>query len=180
MPCLIAGPLGRSDARAFLLLRWAVPSLSGETLRHAITILSHLTAHPDIFWHAGNWVSPEVERQVRPAFRWSAQELCDLVCAVDHLDEGAGWQRGSLGQCLWSLLVVDPTLLMSVPTAIGLALAREELDAAFRLLIIYQYLADDSLAAIEDALTEYPKLRTHEFANDLLQQIADSGRMDVY
>jgi hypothetical protein len=69
---------------------------------------------------------------------------------------------------------------MSVPAAIGLALAQEELDAAFRLLTIYQYLADDSLTAIEDALTQYPKLRTHPFANDLVQQIADAGRMDVY
>ena len=172
--------LGRSDARAFILLRWALPSLSGQTLRYAVTILSHLTPHPDIFWHAGNWVPPEIERQVRPAFRWSAPEVCDLVCAVDQLDEGAGWQRGSLGQCLWSLLVVDPTLFMSVHAAIGLALAREELDAAFRLLIIYQYLADDSLTAVKDALIQYPQLRSHEFTNDLVQQIANSGRMDVY
>lgn len=48
--------LGRSDARAFLLLRRSLPSLNGESLRQAIATLCRLTPHPDIFWHDGNWV----------------------------------------------------------------------------------------------------------------------------
>lgn len=48
--------LGRTDARAFLLLRRALPALQGQSLRSGIITLSHLTPHPDIFWHAGNWV----------------------------------------------------------------------------------------------------------------------------
>jgi len=71
--------LGRSDARAFLLLRWALPSLSGDPLRDAIRTLSYLTPHPDVFWDASNWIPPEIKRQVQTAFRWSAQEICDLV-----------------------------------------------------------------------------------------------------
>lgn len=172
--------LGRSDARAFLLLRWALPSLSGEPLRDSIKILSHLTPHPDIFWHSGNWVPPEIERQVQPAFRWSAQEVCDLVCAVEHLEEAGGWERGGIGQCLWSLLIEDTNLLASASVAIGFALARGDSDAAFRLLIIYQYLADDPLAAAEDALGRYPELRAHPYANELVRDITEFGRIDVY
>src|SRR5947199_384619 len=81
---------------------------------------------------------------------------CDLVCAIESLDEpGSGWERGGLGQCLWSLLAEDPNLLRSVPMAIDLALTREELDAAFRLLIIYQYLAEDPLVVVKDALDRH-------------------------
>jgi hypothetical protein len=173
--------LGRSDARAFLLLRRMLPALEGESLRHAIEVLSHLTPHPDIFWHHGNWIPPEIERQVQPTFRWSSQEVCDLVRAVEHMDEeGSGWERGGLGQCLWCLLIEDPDLRSSVLPAIGLALTSDDLDAAFRLLIIHQYLADDPLAAAREAIAMHPGVGAHLYTGELLRLIAEFGSVDVY
>lgn len=173
--------LGRSDARAFLLLRRTLPALEGLSLRHAIEVLSHLTPHPDIFWHNGNWIPPEIERQVLPTFRWSAQEVSHLVRAVEHMDdEGAGWERGGLGQSLWCLLIEDPDLGSSVLPAIGLALKSDDLDAAFRLLIIHQYLADDSLAAAREAIATHPGLEAHVDIGELLRLIAEFGFFDVY
>jgi hypothetical protein len=166
----------RSDARAFHLLRRALPSLRGKGLLNAIVILSHLTPHPDILWHANNWVPPEIEEEVQPTFRWSHEEVCDLVCAV----EDCGWERGSIGQCLWMLLIQDPDLKRSTLPAIGLAVARDELEAAFRLLLVHQYLAKDALAATRKALVQHPALATHELANELLVQIAESGRVSLW
>jgi hypothetical protein len=174
--------LGRSDARAFHLLRRALPSLAGESLRQAIGTLSHLTPHPDIFWHEGNWVPPEIERQVLPTFRWSAQEVCDLVRAVEYLtkDGDAGWERGGLGQCLWCLLIEDPDLRSTILPAIGLALNVEDLEAAFRLLVIHQYLADDPLVAAREAIALHPGVGEHAYTHELLQQIAEFGFINVY
>jgi hypothetical protein len=173
--------LGRTDARAFLLLRHALPSLAGESLRQAIATLSRLTPHPDIFWHDGNWVPPEVERQVRQAFRWSTQEVYELVGAVEHLDdEGAGWERGGLGQCLWMLLAEDPTLPTTVETAMGLAARAEDADTTFRLLVIHQFLAEDPLDAAHTALEQFPLLRGHAYSGELIGLIAEFGRLNVY
>jgi hypothetical protein len=173
--------LGRTDARAFLLLRRALLGLKGESLGRAIFFLSHLTPHPDILWRAENWVPPEIERQVRPAFRWSAQEICDLVCAVEHFyEDGADWQRGGLGQCLWMLLASDPDLPSSVPAAMALAAEKNDVDAAFRLLVIHQYLADDPLSAAKAALERYPILHSHFYGDELIQMITDFGRIDLY
>lgn len=173
--------LGRTDVRAFLLLRRALPALEGESLRQAIVTLSHLTPHPDIFWHQGNWVPPEIEKLVQPTFRWSAQEVCDLVHAVEQLTvDGGGWERGGLGQCLWSLLIEDPDLRSSVLPALGLALEAGDVEAAFRLLIIHQSLAKDPLGAMHEALALHPGVAEHFYTNELLRQIEDFGFFNVY
>lgn len=170
--------LGRTDARALLMLRRALPSLEGNSLHDAITVLSHLTPHPDIFWHAGNWVPPEIERQVQPAFTWSAREVCDLVCAVEHLDEGDNsWERGGLGQSLWMLFTQDRQLRTVLPSALRLAVDLGDGDAALRLLVIHQYLADDPLSAARSALDRYPILRSHDLSDELVRQIEEFGRL---
>jgi hypothetical protein len=115
-------------------------------------------------------------------FRWSAQEVCDLVRAVEHLtkDGDAGWERGGLGQCLWSLLIEDPDLRSAVLPAIGLALNVEDLEAAFQLLVIHQYLAEDPLVAARESIALHPGVREHVYTRELLQQIAEFGFVDVY
>lgn len=175
--------LGRSDARAFLLLRHALSSLHANSLQDAIVILSHLTPHPDIYLHEGNWVPTEIENQVRPSFRWSARQVADLVCFVEHWgDEGGypAWERGGLGQCLYHLLVEDPSLATTLPDAISLALAYDDLDGAFRLLVLHQYLADDSYAAAAETLAKNPALQTHPYAHEFMDQIREFGFVSVY
>lgn len=171
--------LGRTDARAFMLLRWALPSLSSEVLLGAIIMLSHLTPQPDIFWHAGNWIPPEIEERVQLTFRWSAQEIYHMVSVVESLDE-PGWERGGFGQSLWSLLIEDSSLKASIPAAIELAVGEAGIDVAFRLLVIHQYLADDSLTAAEEILVKYPTLGDHHLIGELMDLIAEFGRIDVY
>lgn len=171
--------VGRRDARAFILLRRALPGLKEVSLRNAIVRLSHLTPHPDIFWHQGNWIPPEIERQVEPTFQWSPQEVHHLVQAVEGL--GGVWERGGLGQCVWSLLIMDRDLRSNVLPAVGMALAAGHLDAAFRLLIIQQYLArEDPATAVRQVLATHPQLKDHHLTEELLLLIAEFGRLDVY
>lgn len=59
---------------------------------------------------------------VQASFRWSPDELAELVHAVETFDdEGSDWQRGGIGQSLWSIMVVDPELLAKLPSAIRTA-----------------------------------------------------------
>jgi hypothetical protein len=79
-------------------------------------VLAHATSHPDIFWTKQNWISPLVEEDIQASFRWFPDELAELVNAVETMDGGgADWQRGGVGQSLWSIMVVDPELCSKAP-----------------------------------------------------------------
>ncbi len=105
-----------------------------------------------------------------------------MVRAVEQLDEegGGGWQRGGLGQCLWAILIEDPDLRTVVPAAMKLAVEMDDVDAAFRLLVIHQYLAENPLEAAQAALDQHPSLRSHCYSGELIDQIAEFGHVDVY
>jgi hypothetical protein len=67
--------------------------------------------------------------------------LAELVNAVETMDDGgADWQRGGIGQSLWSIMVVDPELCSKLPAAIRTCVEAGRIQAAVRLLICYRYL----------------------------------------
>jgi len=90
------------------------------------------------------------------------------------------WERGGLGQCLYHLLVEDPSLRATLPHSLPIALSAGHLDAAFRLLILIQYLVNDAYAAADEALTQNPALQAHWFTAEFMEQIAEFGFVDVY
>ncbi|WP_104044325.1 DUF4365 domain-containing protein [Arthrobacter sp. ZGTC412] len=173
--------LGRRDPRPLILLRRLLPSMSGESLLVGITVLAHVTHHPDIFWSERNWITPLIKNEVRATLQWSAGELATLVNAVETMDDGGSeWRRGGVGQSLWSIMVVDPDLCQKLPGAIGICVAAGQLQAALRLVICYQYLADDSVAVVDAMMEEHPRLAEEEMAGYLVEQVHEWGRLDVY
>jgi hypothetical protein len=81
------------------------------------------------------------------------------------------------------LLSRDPKLKVTAPKAIPVALSRGDLMGAFRLLLIHQYLADDSQTAVNDALEENPglwALDTYEYIEALQEEIAESGHLNLF
>lgn len=173
--------LGRHDPRPLILLRRMLPTLDGRSLVDAIQVLAHATPHPDIFWTKQNWISPVVKKDVARSFRWSPDELVKLVHAVEMMDDGGvDWERGGLGQSMWSKMVSDPDLCGKLPAAIRTCVESNRLRAAVRLLICYQYLVDDPLTMVETLLQSYPMLAQDEMAQIVLQEMRDFGRLSVY
>jgi hypothetical protein len=118
---------------------------------------------------------------VRATLQWSAGELATLVNAVETMDDGGSeWRRGGGGQSLWSIMVVDPDLCQKLPGAIGICVAAGKLQAALRLVICYQYLADDSVAVVDAMMEEHPRLAEEEMAGYLVEHVHEWGRLDVY
>lgn len=173
--------LGRRDPRPLILLRRMLPGMEGRSLLDGINVLAHATPHPDIFWTKNNWISPAVEDEVRTALRWSVDELASLVHALETMDEGGvDWQRGGTGQSLWSIMVVDPDLCEKLPMAVRTCVEADQLQAALRLLICWQYLAEDPVTVVEAAMKEHPALAEEEMAGYLVEQVREWGRLDVY
>lgn len=173
--------LGRRDPRPLILLRRLLPSMEGRSLCDGIVVLAHATPHPDIFWTKNNWIPPVVEQEVQAVLRWSADELATLVHAIEMLDdENMKWERGGLGQSLWSIMVVDPNLCEKLPDAIRICVHSGHLQAAIRLLVCHQYLADDPLCVVEEAMRQYPTLAAEDMTRMLEDWIHKWGRLDVY
>ena len=157
--------LGRRGPRPLIILRRLLPWMRGRSLLDGITVLTHVTPHPDIFWSERNWISPLIKNEVIATLRWSADELAMLVNAVETMDDsGSDWQLGGVGQSLWSIMVVYPNLCRKLPSAIGICVEAGQLQAALRLVICYQYLADDPVAIVDAMMEEHPRLAEDEMA----------------
>lgn len=173
--------LGRRDPKSLVLLRRLLPGLDGRSLVDGIHVLAHATAHPDIYWTARNWIPPLVEAEVQQSFRWTPDEMVALVHKIETIDEvGADWQRGGVGQSLWSIMVADPKLCAKLPRAIHSAAEDGRVQTAVRLLVCFQYLTPEPVTDVDALLDQNPALRDDEMAAWIVEELRTRGRFPVY
>ncbi len=172
--------LGRGDARALLLLRHVLPALRGDSQVAAIHLLALVGANPDIFYSERNWIHDHIKQDVRRSFRWSPREVVDLTQAVEEADEDSAWQRGGLGSNLYTLLAEDPDLEAKCKQAIAMAVDENQLNAAFRLVLIGQYVGASPYRFVERVLAERPPLRAHPLVPELLRLLDEYGFVDLF
>lgn len=169
--------LGRADARVLIGLRYLVRALSPGALHNAIVVLSHATPHPDIFWHPGNWIPPHVEEQIRGHFRWLAEEVVEFlkICPL------ATFERGSLGQCLYMLLIEDPEKKVTMRRACVLALEGGHREAAFTALYLWLYWEHrNAKSAYASFTAEHPQIRELENSEDFERVLLEAGELDLW
>jgi hypothetical protein len=73
-------------------------------LRSLVVRLAHIPAHGDIFWGPGNWISNETAKAVK-AFMKDAIGRDEMLVLLESIDDD-GFQRGSVGQCVWCVVSV--------------------------------------------------------------------------
>jgi hypothetical protein len=173
---------GRSDARALILLRRMLPYLKDRSFLDGMWALNAIAGNPDHFGHSGNWIPRDVELAAKRHMVWSAEEVAVMVYEHERLDDDRdGWRRGGTGQMLWSLL--NPIGLNARPpfrAALEIVVARRQFDAAFRLLVAIQWVADNPVEALREALDSFPELNGHSDVNMLVEYVLDGGRVDIY
>jgi len=172
--------LGRWDPRPFILLRHVLPTLTGQSLVDGITVLAHSTSHPDIAWTPRNWISKPVEEEVQKHLVWTPDELVALVHSVEMLEDVTGWERGGVGQSLWSIISIQPDCVRALRRAVKVAVEERKMDAAVRLLVCFQWLVEDPGQEIRILLAEVPELDGHEHVNWLVEVIDRDGRVVIY
>lgn len=132
---------GRRDARVLIVLRYMLKMFRGTAMHHAIHILSHITPHPDIFWHQGNWISEEICKEVSAHFRWTVEEILLLFSTVRWVE----WQRGGFGESLYMLFAEDPDIKPKMEqaaiAALDLCEDQDNEDTAFGALYLTLYWA---------------------------------------
>lgn len=168
---------GRSNPAIFVILRYMLARMRGEDFKVAVWILSHATMHPDILWHKNNTVPAEVEQAVKPHYRWSHDEIVRFLTEVP-LPE---WERGSLGQCVYYLLIEDPDIMERM-RRVALASVRAG-DETVAWASLYMYLCWSGQRATEryqELLREEPSFRDLDLIPDLEDILGTCGYLSFW
>jgi hypothetical protein len=162
----------RSDPRFFIVLRYLLPMLQDKSLEVALTLLAHVTPHPDIWWSENNWIPEQVADDVRPCLCWSLDEIKRLLS-----DVGWGrWQRGDVGEDLYMLLQEDPQIQQKVEKVAVESLWEGRDDAAWIALYLVVYWAGRrGSAKYEQLVSAAPGFRELPLSRELEYQLGEQG-----
>lgn len=149
--------LGRSEARIFIGLRYLLRAIDKEVVRAFIYVLAHLTPHPDVFWHSGNWIPQEVKRVVQPHLSWEQDEILRLLQSIEA-DE---YERGGMGQSLYMLFVQDANIADKMKdVAVQAANLGDEEAANVALYFHLYWLGEDASEHFAALLASHANLRS--------------------
>ncbi len=175
-----AWALGRFDAKYLLIVRRLIMDMQTEPLRRAIFFLSHAGSHPNIFYNTdklqGNWIPPEIEQQLLPAFLWSPEEIARMLGAVDYHD----WGYHTLGECLDVLFYEDSNIVAKLHIAIRLLLKDPDKDNAVRAATLALSHAKDKRKELGLLRQEHPALMEDEWFQDVSTAVEESGEFSLY
>jgi len=157
---------GRSDARILILVRHLLALFSEEPFEVAVSVLAHVTSHPDIFWHSGNWIPESVCQKVVEHFRWEVAEIERMMVEIPW----ERWHRGGAGQDVYSILCVDPNIEEKMEAVTKSALANGEEEVAFSAIYLRVYWAGrQGRNVLSRLLAETPDLQHLSLMNELVQ-----------
>ncbi|MEV0307474.1 DUF4365 domain-containing protein [Nonomuraea fuscirosea] len=195
--CLMAG---RSDPRYLMCVRRLLLCFEDQgTLYSAIHLLAHATAHPDIFWHKGNHISEEVSKEIRSSYRWTPNEIAQLLARMP--EEGI-WSRGTIGQSLYMILAPDPSLEWMLDRVIlesyradastwkstwikaypfGPKWVRESREAViYPCLTLALYMADDARERFDEFMERMPRIEGLSMFHEIREIIDEFGFLDIF
>jgi hypothetical protein len=195
--CLAAG---RHDPRYFKLIRPALAIINDQpSVWTAIHLLAHATAHPDIFWHKGNYIPENIAREIRSSYRWTPNEIAMLLARMP--EEGL-WSRGTIGQSLYMILVADSSLDWSLERVILEAFRVDELTwrsswirgapfgpkwvradrqaVILPALTLLLYRASNPPELLDELVDRMPPIRNIEMFFDIAETVNEFGHLDIF
>ncbi len=167
--------LGLSDARPLIALRYMLKSLDGIAIRYALHTLSCATPHPDIFFHKGNIIPGEVEKEIRKHFRWSPDEIVWMLKAIEPEE----WYRGAPGESLYMLFIADPEIESKMERVIKYHCDDEWV--AWRALYLCVYWAGESgQSKFSELIQATPALLHLELVGELQTLLKEFGYVTLF
>ncbi|MGH3008511.1 MAG: DUF4365 domain-containing protein [Gaiellaceae bacterium] len=168
--------LGRTDARALLLLRAALRYISDPApLRLAIHILALCCGHEDIFWSARNWIPSEIRARVVAEMDWSYDELCKLLGAAEP-DE---YVRGGVGRDVAA--IVGTGWAPDVENELIDVARRASIDAAWpALMLLVTQAGDQGLEILDSAVSRSRALAGEPAVAELRSTLLQHGRASMW
>jgi len=151
--------------------------LEGPPLQLAITILSHLTPHPDIMWNSHNWIPDEVQKKAIPHLAWDINEIWTLLAGTTWED----WQRGSVGEDLYMLFMQDPGIKDKMESVALAAMGAGHEEVAFAALYLRVYWAARNGAEVyHQMVVKCPEFRALPLAGEVEQTLQEFGYVTLF
>lgn len=170
--------IGRTDGRALILLRRVLFGLDPESRRAAVWALASAVPHPDILGSAEQSPDPSAEALLRPALRWTEREVVQLL---EMIDDENGISRGSFGQHVHQLLVMDPSHAATMEEAAVHAAQSGLMDVAAWALVLAVYWAEEDGAATYRRLVDREKLLADTWAAGQVEaSLADFRELSLF
>lgn len=170
--------VGRTDGRALVLLRRLLFTMGEAARRSAAWALACAVPHADIFHTFDGSPDSEAYRVLEPSLRWTVEEIVGLLALID---EEQGIDRGTFGQHVYHLLVMDPSYANKTADAAIEAARRGESTAATWALVLAIYWAgEDGDAEFRRLLEAEPALAETWAAEQVEQSLRDFGYVALF
>jgi hypothetical protein len=170
--------VGRTDGRALILLRRLLFSMGEAARRSAVWALACAVPHSDIFHTFEGSPDPEACRVLEPTLRWTVDEIIELLALID--DE-QGIDRGTFGQHVYHLLVMDPAHATKTADAtIEVARRGTSTASAWGLVLAIHFAGDDGDAEFRRLLSAEPALGETWAAEQITQSLRDFGYVSLF
>jgi hypothetical protein len=149
-------------------------------LRDLVVMLSHVPGHMDIFWSPQNIISEAVTREVEVILR--RMLLRDSVLTiVSVIDGGGGIGRGTIGQCVRSIVALAPDRRQSLESiAFDPNVEQKSRYWALILLVAYEQRRhfDYTIGILEKALGVFSDDEDQECLHGLYEGLKKDGFID--
>jgi hypothetical protein len=172
-----AWALSRRDARYLLLCRRVILELPRSATRWLLWRLSHVAGNPDIFYTSETWLPLHIQNRVRASFCWSVPELVHSFQAIDPHEE---WGRGTLGQCLDTLLAADGRFVTQLPSITEALLELGDIETAIRVTVVALGHAPDPLQLLQAQREHFVALKDSDWLEDLVSVLREENYFSLY
>jgi len=170
--------IGRTDGRALVLLRRLLRNLDDDARRSAVWALACAVPHPDILGSADGSPDNQACLFLEPTLRWTIEEIIELLVLID---EEQGIARGSFGQHVYHLLVMDPSFARKSAEAAIVSARRGPTSVASWALILAVYWAgDDGPAEFERLTATEPALADTWAAEQVAEVLGDVRYVSLF
>ena len=170
--------VGRTDGRALVLLRRLLFTMGEAARRSAVWALACAVPHADIFHTFEGSPDAEACRVLEPSLRWTVDEIVELLALVD---EEQGIDRGTFGQHVYHLLVMDPSHASKTADAAVTAARRgRETAATWALVLAIYWAGEDGNAEFRRLLAAEPALAETWAAEQIGQSLRDFGYVSLF
>lgn len=170
--------VGRTDGRALVLLRRLLFTMGEAARGSAVWALACAVPHADIFHTFDSSPDSAACRVLEPSLRWTVEELVDLLALID---EEQGIDRGTFGQHVYHLLVMDPShASKTADAAIEAARQGRATAATWALVLAIYWAGEDGNAEFRRLLAAEPALGETRAAEQIEQSLQDFGYVSLF
>lgn len=170
--------VGRTDGRALVLLRRLLFTMGEAARRSAVWALACAVPHADIFHTFEGSPDAQACRVLEPSLRWTVDEIVELLSLID---EEQGIDRGTFGQHVYHLLVMDPShVSKTADAAVEAARRGRDMAATWALVLAIYWASEDGDAEFRRLLAAEPTLGETWAAEQIEHSLRDFGYVSLF